>query len=106
MKQLLIELKPLRIVLILCALLTVILQPEPGASPVYHGWDLVPTLLIPVLAPLLFMLLMLDSLMTTMLRSQSTGEEHARYGRVRNTVLVAGILVLLAWLPYFIALMS
>ncbi|MDZ7804044.1 hypothetical protein [Thiohalophilus sp.] len=106
MKQLLIELKPLRIVLILCALLTVILQPEPGASPVYHGWGVVPTLLIPVLAPLLFMLLMLDSLMTTMLRSQSTGEEHARYGRVRNTVLVAGILVLLAWLPYFIALMS
>ncbi|MDY6979468.1 MAG: hypothetical protein SV201_06270 [Pseudomonadota bacterium] len=106
MKQLLIELKPLRVVLILCALLTVILQPQPGASPVYHGWDVVPTLLIPVLAPLLFMLLMLDSLMTTMLRSQSSGEEHARYGRVRNTVLIAGILVLLAWLPYFIALMS
>lgn len=106
MKQLLIELKPLRIVLILCALLTVILQPEPGASPVYHGWDVVSTLLVPVLAPLLFMLLMLDALMTTVLRSQSTGEEQVRYGRVRNTVLIAGILVLLSWLPYFISLMS
>lgn len=106
MKKLLLELKPLRIVLILGAVITVILQPEPGVSPVYEGWEVVRTLLMPVLAPLFFMLLMLDALMTTMLRSQSTGEERARYGRVRNTVLIIGVLLLLSWLPYFISLMS
>lgn len=106
MKQLLIDLKPLRVVLILCAAVTVVLQPEPGLSPVYEGWGVIPTLLMPVLAPLFFMLLMLDALMTTVLRSQATGEEEARYRRVRNTVLVAGILLLLSWLPYFITLMN
>lgn len=106
MKQFLLELKPLRILLIVCAALTVVLQPEAGASPVYHGWQVIPTLLAPVLAPLFFMLLMLDSLMTSVLRSQSEGEERARYGRVRNTVLIAGGLLLLSWLPYFISLMS
>ena len=106
MKQFLTELKPLRAVLILCALLTIILQPEPGTTPVYHGWNVVPTLLVPVLAPLFFMLLMLDSLMASMLRSQSTGEEQSRYRRIRNTDLIVGGLLLLAWLPYFIALLS
>lgn len=106
MKQMLLDLKPLRIVLIIFAALTVIIQPDPGASPVYHGWQVVPTLLAPVLAPLFFMLLMLDFTMTTLLRSQSEGEEQARYSRVRRVVLIAGILLLLAWLPYFITLMS
>ena len=106
MKQLLIDLKPLRVALILCAVVTVILQPAQGASPVYEGWGVVPTLLMPVLAPLFFMLLMLDALMTSVLRSQASGQEQARYRRVRNTVLVAGILLLLSWLPYFISLMN
>ncbi|MGD8407747.1 MAG: hypothetical protein PVG50_00590 [Thiohalophilus sp.] len=106
MKQLLLDLKPLRIALIVFAALTVILQPDPGATPVYHGWGVVPTLLAPVLAPLFFMLLMLDFMMTTLLRSQSEGEEQARYSRVRRTVLIAAILLLIAWLPNFVALMN
>ncbi|MDZ7662146.1 hypothetical protein [Thiohalophilus sp.] len=106
MKQFLIQLKPLRVVLILGALLTIVLQPERGASPEYHGWEMVSTLLVPVLAPLFFMLMMLDALMASLWHSQTSGEEQLRYRRIRNTDLVVGGLLLLSWLPYFIALVN
>ncbi|TDY00978.1 hypothetical protein [Thiohalophilus thiocyanatoxydans] len=106
MKQFLIDLKPLRIALIICALLTIVLQPEPGTSPVYHGREMVSTLLVPVLAPLFFMLMMLDSLIATLWHSQTAGEEQQRYRRIRNTDLIIGGLLLLSWLPYFIALVN
>lgn len=106
MKQFLLDLKPLRVVLLLCAILTIILQPEAGTPPEYEDIGVVSTLLVPVLAPLFFMLLMLDAMMASMLGSQDTGESQQRYRRIRNTDLIVGGLVLLSWMPYFIALFS
>ena len=106
MKQYFIQLKPLRVALILAALLTIVLQPESGTTPEYHGWEMVSTLLVPVLAPLFFMLMILDALMASLWHSQTTGEEQLRYRRIRNTDLIVGGLLLLSWLPYFIALVN
>lgn len=104
MTQFLIQLKPMRVLLLFCALLTIALQPESGTPPVYDGWEMVQTLLIPVLAPLFFMLLILDTLMATLWRSQTSGEERLRYKRIQIADLVAAGLLVLSWLPYFIAL--
>lgn len=98
------QLKPLRIVLIASAILTIILRPEPGSEVIYEGIEMIPTLLIPVMAPILFMLLLLDSLMSSIWVTQTEGEEKKRYRNniiINMTVVVA---LLYFWIPFIAAL--
>lgn len=98
------QLKPMRILLIACALLTIVLRPVPGSDVVYEGVEMFTTLLVPVFAPILFMLVLLDTLMSTIWVTQTEGDEKKRY---RNNIIinltVAGLL-LYFWLPYIAAL--
>ena len=98
------QLKPMRVLLIGCALLTIVLRPEPGSEVVYEGAQMFTTLLIPVVAPIFFMLLLLDTLMSTIWLTQTEGDEKSRY---RNNIIinltVVGLL-LYFWLPFIAAL--
>lgn len=95
------ELGPLRLGLLLLALLVVVLAPEPGAPAILDGGKLLSTLIAPALAPILFMVLMLDALMGRVLLGSARGAERARYRRIVATNLVAGIFLFLWWTPYF-----
>ena len=98
------SLGPLRITLILVALFLIIFRPTPGTEVSYEGWDLVTSLLLPVFTPIFFMLLMLDALMTKLLISSKPVEKHVQYRRIVWLDISLGVLLLLYWLPYFIAL--
>ncbi len=98
------QLRPLRAVLILAAIIAILGRPEVGEPVVYSGWGLVNTLLIPVLAPLVFMLLMLDALMSRVWMSEAEGEEKKRLWLVVRVDIIVGLLLLVYWLPFFIAL--
>ena len=98
------QLKPMRVLLILCALITIVFRPEPGSQAVYEGMQIFTTLLVPVLAPILFMLLLLDTLMSSIWLTQTQGGEKTRY---RNNIIInlsVVILLLYFWLPYIAAL--
>jgi hypothetical protein len=97
------RLGPLRIVLALAAVVVIVLRPEAGTAVTYAGWDLVVTLLLPVLAPLLFMVIMLDALMSRVMMIEKTGAARGRYRQILWTQLLLGLALLLYWLPYFIA---
>lgn len=98
------QLRPLRVVLLLAAIVAILGRPDIGEPVVYSGWGLVNTLLIPVLAPLVFMLLMLDALMSRVWMSEAEGEEKNRLRLVVRVDLIVGLLLLVYWLPFFIAL--
>lgn len=100
-KQLLVDMKPLRVMLNGFAIILIVLRPEVGAQFSYEGWALVTTVLCPVLAPIIFMLLMLDSVMSKVFMMEKPAEERARLSRVLRVNLVVGIALLLYWLPYF-----
>lgn len=94
----------LRVLLLICTLVVIVLAPAPGTRAVAEGWAFVPTLLAPVLAPLLLMLLMLDALMTRIFMSDAAGAERARLKYALTVDLAAAALLLIFWLPYFLAL--
>lgn len=98
------QLRPLRAVLILAAIIAILGRPGIGEPVVYSGWGMVTTLLIPVLAPLIFMLLMLDALMGMVWMSEAAGEEKKRLRLVVRVDVIVGLLLLVYWLPFFIAL--
>jgi hypothetical protein len=103
-KSIVVEFGVLRVVLILAALFSLIFRPVPVLDPTYVGWNMVTYLLLPVLAPIQFMLHMLDSLMGLVMMADKTGAARARYRRIALTQAVIALALLAYWVPYFIAI--
>lgn len=104
MKSILVDLRPMRVGLLLMVLISVIFKPVPGTEIVYEGWPVFSTLLLPVLSPILLMLLWLDSLIAKLWSTQTEGKEQARYKMILRINLVLSIIFIAVWWPYFQAL--
>jgi hypothetical protein len=98
------KLRPLRIVLLLCVLVVMILRPEVGTPVAYEGIEIVNSLLAPVLAPIFFMLLLLDALMSRVWMSEAEGAEWDRLRLIVRIDLVMAVLLLIVWVPFFMAI--
>jgi hypothetical protein len=94
----------MRLVLVCTALALIIFVPAPGTPPVYRGLGLIPTVLVPVLAPLLFMVLMLEVLMAGVFMIDKRGAARARYRGILLLNLALAVALVLFWIPYFKAL--
>jgi hypothetical protein len=76
----------------------------PFAEPQWHpqGWDLVPGAVIPALAPIIFILLMLDVMMCAIWKSDSEDQtEVATLGFAIKTHITVGAVLILLWLNSF-----
>jgi len=104
--QYLTGLGPLRLLLGSTALIIMALRPAAGAEAIYEGWDVFPTLLFPALAPIMFMVLLLDALMSRVLMTGKLGQERQRLLRAVWTELGLAGLSLLVWYSYFAELLS
>jgi hypothetical protein len=96
----------LRVVLVALVILDMLASPRPGTAVVYSGWELVPTLILPVLAPILLQVLLLDALMGRVMMSSAKGSERARYRRILVVNLLFSLALVLWWLPYFLKLFA
>ena len=96
----------LRVTLIGLVILDMLGAPQPGTLAIYSGWEVVPTLILPVLAPILLQVLLLDALMGRVLMSSTKGLERARFRRIVMVNLTASAALLLWWLPYFLKLFA
>jgi len=104
MKSILVDLRPMRVVLLFVVLISIIFKPVPGTEIVYEGWPVFSTLLLPVFSPILLMLLWLDSLIAKLWSTQTQGKEQARYKMILRINLVLSLIFIVVWWPYFKAL--
>lgn len=102
--SLLAALGPLRAMLAVLALIASVFMPAPGTPVSYVGWDFVHSVVMPVLAPIVFMVLMLDALMSRVFMAAAEGDTKGRYRRVFWTQFLLGVLVIIRFLPYVLAL--
>lgn len=96
----------MRLGLAVLALLVLVMAPRPGTPAVMEGWRMLPTLIVPTLAPLVFLVLMLDALMGRVHMTSVQGAALARYRRIVTVDVLVGLLVAAWWTPYFVALAS
>ncbi|MDH5407662.1 MAG: hypothetical protein OEZ33_10630 [Gammaproteobacteria bacterium] len=101
LKQYLLGLGPLRWMLHSGGLVIILFRPAPGTEVAFEGAAVFQTLLLPTLAPIVFMVLMLDALMTRILLNDKDEAEQIRMRRALRTDLAIGIALLLLWYPYF-----
>jgi len=94
----------MRVVLGLLAIAVLVSAPKPKTEAVFSGWEMWSTLIVPTLAPIIFMVLMLDALMSRVKMTSVQGEEYARYRRFVIYNLALGIILAVYWTPYYLAL--
>ncbi len=95
---------PLRAALVAAALVLLVLRPAPGTPAVLSGWAIVPTLAAPVTAPLVFMMLLLDAIMSAVFMTDKEGLARQRYGRLVAIDLALALVTFFWWWPYYAAL--
>ncbi len=95
---------PLRLALITLVIVDMLLRPVPGSPVNFEGIAMVSNLLAPVMSPILFMLLLLDTMMSAVYRSDKSGETRKYYTVIVLVDLFLAITFILYWIPYFKAL--
>jgi len=96
----------MRISLVILAIGLMAISPKPGTPMGLDGYQVVTTLVAPALAPIVFMVLMLDMMMGRIFMGSASGAERERYRRIAATNLAVGIILVLWWAPYFVRLMK
>ena len=104
MKSVLLDLRPMRVLLLLAVVISIIFKPAPNTELVYEGWEIFSTLLLPVFSPIFLMLLFLDSLIAKLWSTQTEGAEQKRYKMILRIDLGLSLIFILVWYPYFRAL--
>ncbi|HEB57644.1 MAG TPA: hypothetical protein ENJ01_00290 [Gammaproteobacteria bacterium] len=103
----LIRLGPMRVALLCMALTVAVLIPLPGTVLGESGFDVFRGIIIPTLAPIMFMVLMLDVLMSAVQKADTQDEVvRARYRMIIRTHLITATIMVLASLPFFINLLA
>ncbi len=104
--NLIVQLGWLRLFLAIVAIIAIVATPTAGTLAVYAGWQMVPTLIVPVLAPLIFVLLLMDSLMSRIWMTDKDPQErkHFKLAIALNLLLALGMAI--SWFPYFHAIAS
>ena len=94
----------LRTMLVLTALALLFIAPAPGTRPDYHGWGIIPTLIVPTLTPIVFMVLLLDAMMNAVFMVDKRGAERARHKSIVFLQLLLTATLMAVWYPYFRAI--
>jgi hypothetical protein len=98
--NLLLQIGPMRLLLLAIALTLVILAPDGSAREVREGWALVTNVLIPALSPVVLMGLLLDALMSRVWMIDAEAPARSRYRRILWLNLAASGALVLAFVPY------
>lgn len=102
MNTLIKDLGILRISLFVLAAIAIILRPSPGTYAARAGIEVIPTLVAPAMTPLIFMVLMFDFMMCRIRMSDE--QQRNKFRRISYIELTVALLLLLIWLPYFLAI--
>jgi hypothetical protein len=98
------ELRALRIIMACTTLLISVSSRFTGTEVYFSGWNMVPTLIIPAIVPILFFVLLLDVLMTWVFRVDAEGSDRIRLGRILIFDISLVVLLVISWAGYFNAL--
>lgn len=96
----------LRSVLAGCTVLSILLATRPDQAIVYEGWGFVMTVVNPALMPLWLSGLLLDALMSKVVMGDADAAGQARLRLIIRVELILAVVLVLAWTPFFMSIMS
>jgi len=101
--NLLVQMKPLRVMLAILGLLVAIFAVAAGTKANYDGGiQVLQTLVLPALTPLVFLVLLLDALMNRVWLIDAKAENISKFRNIMRIDLIIAAFILFRWTPYFI----
>lgn len=94
----------LRLMLGALGLLVIVFAPEPGVEAQRSGLALITTGVLPAMGPMVFMVLLLDAIMSRVLMIDKEGAVLRHYRRALWFDLGLAAAIVLAWLPFLLTL--
>lgn len=94
----------IRNILYVLGLLTIILKPDNDTTMSLEGLDFIPTLILPVIAPLLTTGFFLDIVMCRIYSSEQPDEVKTKFRFISRVDLILAIALLIAWVPYMLTI--
>lgn len=92
----------MRVALAVMALLLVVLMPLPGFEP-KNGFEEFRSVVVPALSPILFMVVMLDVLMSKVHMIDAEESRKMKFRFIIRFELIVALVLMLSWLPFFIS---
>ena len=96
----------LRFLLVTLVAIFILASRFTGEQAAYSGWEMIPTLIVPAVAPIVFFVLLLDMMMAGVFMVDKQGDERKRFKFIVNLDLLLTIGMLVSWVPYFISIAS
>ncbi len=94
----------LRISLLALGVINSFLSSKPGTPINHESLAVIPTLVAPAAAPIIIMVILFDVLMSKIRASDSSGEESKKFKTIMWTELAVVAFMVMAWLPYYLAI--
>lgn len=104
LKDFAIEAGLIRILLYILAVIAIVFKPDNNTVMSLEGLDFIPTLILPVIAPLLATGFFLDMLMCRIYSSEQADEIKQKFKRISRADLTLAILLLAFWTPYMLSM--
>lgn len=104
LKDFSIQAGPIRILLYVLAVIALVFKPDNNSVMSLEGLDFIPTLILPVIAPLLATGFFLDMLMCRIYSSEQAEEIKQKFKRISRVDLILAVLLLAFWTPYMLAM--
>ena len=106
LRERLAELGPLRLALLALILVLSLFATAPNTPLDLRGWAALPSLVLPAAAPLALFVLLFDILMTSVRLADADVQARPTWRRVLTAEAAGAALLLLAWTPYFAAVLT
>ena len=98
------QMGPLRLLLASTAIIITIFATKAGTSASYEGIEVITSLVIPALTPLIFLVLLLDALMNRVWQIDAADDTRQKYRNIMFVDLLIAGLLFIRWIPYFISI--
>ncbi|MDH5425586.1 MAG: hypothetical protein OEY29_11375 [Gammaproteobacteria bacterium] len=95
---------PIRNILYILGIITIVLKPDNSSGLNLEGLQFIPTLVLPVIAPLLITGFFLDMLMSRIYASEQPAEIRQKFKNISRIDLLMASLLLIFWVPYLLSM--
>jgi len=90
----------LRFLLLFSVVVLILSAPFVGEKTILHGWQMITSVIFPVMVPMYFFILPLDMTMCGIMMQDKPEQIKLKYKRIIWLEIILLIVLLLAWLPF------
>ena len=98
------QLGVLRLMLIALGIIATAFAGDADSVEIHHGWQIIPTVVVPASAPIVFFVMLFDLMMCRIRMSDAQGAERLRFRNISWLYLAVLSIMLIAWMPFILSM--